>query len=275
MIAIAPTGSYFELDEAGFILNPCAFSKIDAELLPLVDELVNAYQRHLGDRLHAAYLRGSVPRGCAVSGISDLDVVGVLHREPPEEFVRWTTPGWAENEANQLLTDYPRLSGIDFAIAHRDLDFPGQNPSVKFVLKTQSLCVFGIDDSVDWPSYKLDRSIVFNYRWLQSEFELWKTTFAPQPNSAAKTRFLKSFAKTVVRAGFELVMEREGKFTVDLYPSFISFGRHYPQCKQLMESALFSFLNPNFSEGANVAWIEELLPLLITESRLLLDRQGK
>jgi uncharacterized protein len=275
VIALAPIGSYFELDEAGHLQNPCTYAKIDAALLPLVDELVNVYQRHCGDRLHAVYLRGSIPRGCAVSEVSDLDVVGIVHREPQEAFVRWASPVWADGEAKHLLAGYSGLSGIDFAIAHRDLDFPGQNPSLKFVLKTQGLCVHGVDDSLDWPQYKIDRSIAFNYRWLASEFEEWENTFAQQAPSTAKTSFLQSFAKTVVRAGFELVMEREGKFTVDLYPSFVSFGRHYPQSKHLMEAALLSFLNPKLSGGENVAWIKELLPLLISESHLVLSQQDK
>ncbi len=268
MIPITAIGSYFELDAAGHIQNPTASFKIDAALRPLVDALIATCLRQEGERLVAVYLRGSVPRGLYVPGVSDVDVVCILNPRPDEPFVRWGKPAWAQDAQDDLKHWGPIANLVDFAIAHRDLEIPGCNPSVKFVLKTQGLCVFGEDDTRHWPAYKADRYVAFHFKWLASELEIWKTTYENQPASPEKVQFLQGFAKTVLRVGFELVMEREGRYTVDLYPCLVSFARHYPHSRPAMEAALHCFLNPTESQGSARQWIDAVVPLLMVETRL-------
>ncbi len=43
--------------------------------------------------------------------------------------------------------------------------------------------------------------------------------------------------KRTVRIGFELVMEKEQCFTLDLYPCYEMFSKHYPEkSKEMMEA---------------------------------------
>jgi len=50
--------------------------------------------------------------------------------------------------------------------------------------------------------------------------------------------------KMLIRCGFELVLEQEGKYTFDLYPAVQSFIKYYPKQAENMEKALFYYLNP-------------------------------
>lgn len=262
MKTIEPIGAFFELDAEGCIINPTARDKVAPIFWPAIDAIIAAYRREVGSRLHAIFLRGSVPRGMSVDGVSDLDVVGLMHQLPGEEFIRWAKPTWAEEVADDLVARHPFLQKIDFAIAHRDAEVTERSRLVRFVLKTQGLCIWGVDDTVDWPSFKIDRSIAFHYRWLASELVQWRTTFSRMAHSPERTIFLSSLAKTVLRAGFELVMEREGRFTVDLYCCLQCFGAHYPQHAQEMEDALLTFLNAEDADENSTAWIEVLVPFL-------------
>lgn len=50
--------------------------------------------------------------------------------------------------------------------------------------------------------------------------------------------------RLLIRAGFELVMERAGCYTHDLYPSYSTFIRYYPQHQKAMRQALEWAINP-------------------------------
>jgi hypothetical protein len=265
---ITPSGELFALDAQGCILNPTAFSKIDPAFLPLVPALIACYQRHHGDDLYAVYLRGSVPRGMPLSSIADIDVVGILACNDHAQFIRWASPPWAATEMEGLSARYPMTQQIDFAIAHRDEAMPGRNASVKMMLQTQGLCVFGTDDSADWPRCRADRNAAFNHRWLAAELQHWHAQYAGRPATTAQSAFLKSLAKTTIRAGFELVIERSGSYTVDLYPCMQAFGRYYPAQKGDMEDVMRTFLDPTITDSGALDWIERLLPLLISEAIL-------
>jgi len=72
------------LDERGRIRREGDLSRIDAAFAPLITQATPAVRRLLDQRLHSIYLYGSVPRGTAVVGQSDLDLEVVLHSEPTE-----------------------------------------------------------------------------------------------------------------------------------------------------------------------------------------------
>ena len=51
---------------------------------PVVADVRGQVAARFGTRLHSAYLYGSIPRGAAVPGLSDLDAVILLRDEPPD-----------------------------------------------------------------------------------------------------------------------------------------------------------------------------------------------
>lgn len=71
--------------------------------------------------------------------------------------------------------------------------------------------------------------------------------------------------KILVRSGFELVMEREQRYTTCLYWCYRSFASHYPGRAALMERALFFYLNPSGSP-------DDLLPLARDLGEWLVDQ---
>ncbi len=72
------------LDQRGRIRREGRLSWIDPVFLPLVSTTEVELRNLFGKRLHSIYLYGSVPRGTAVQGRSDLDVSVVLHDQPTD-----------------------------------------------------------------------------------------------------------------------------------------------------------------------------------------------
>src|SRR4029077_14877519 len=70
-------GIYMPLDSEGYLVNDCP-----VDLQPLwrgvVEEIAASYQKYLQERLHSAYVRGSVARGTAITYFSDVDTFAIL-----------------------------------------------------------------------------------------------------------------------------------------------------------------------------------------------------
>ncbi len=71
------------LDQDGLIMREGSLSRVPATFAPVVDaarrQIAAAFDER---RLHSAYLYGSIPRGTAIPGVSDLDLMLALHHEP-------------------------------------------------------------------------------------------------------------------------------------------------------------------------------------------------
>ena len=72
------------LDVDGYIVNPCT-DTIQHSYKGLVDHSCQLIRSLLQDRLHSIYLYGSVARGAAVEGKSDLDLVVLFQSKPSDQ----------------------------------------------------------------------------------------------------------------------------------------------------------------------------------------------
>ncbi|GAB2736846.1 hypothetical protein GCM10010442_67210 [Kitasatospora kifunensis] len=71
------------LDQDGLIVREGALSKVPTEFAPVVEAARAGIAAAFGpERLDSAYLYGSIPRGTAVPGRSDLDLLLALHHRP-------------------------------------------------------------------------------------------------------------------------------------------------------------------------------------------------
>ena len=73
------------LDHEGTIAREGALDRVPAAFVPVVDGArAHITETFDGTRLHSAYIYGSIPRGTAIPGVSDLDLQLALHHEPTE-----------------------------------------------------------------------------------------------------------------------------------------------------------------------------------------------
>lgn len=180
------------------------------------------------------FLRGSLARGVFVEGQSDIDFIGLIK---DSEIKLEPVPG-SQIINSDLKARFSLDSDFELLVSGRTDNIPEDYPALAMILKTQSLCISGIDFSKRLPKYKPGRELMINYKWLASDVKNFLS------NSGNQIRENKSILKGIIRSGFELVLEREGQYTVDLYPSMVSFGKYYPEKRHYMEEILHFYLNP-------------------------------
>lgn len=235
---IRPHGRCYPVDANGF-LRPDAHETLVPPLWqPLVAAAVAAYQAHLGSALHSVYLRGSVPRGLAIPGVSDLDTFAVVDRPVDET---WTGPVAAELGA--LL---PSCTHVELHIEERRVLTDPQHWLGR-VLSFQSVCVWGPSLIDGVPPYRPDDRVLSHLPLLTSDLRdarAWLDD--PEEEVASIAGWI---ARRTIRSGMELVVARSGRFARDLWPCLQAFSEHYPAHRATMEDVVRMALAPTGTRG--------------------------
>ena len=101
------------LDLDGFIEREGSLERVPSAFEPVVDMARSAIADAFGpEYLHSAYLYGSIPRGTAVPGVSDLDALLVLRGEPaPADRIV------ATSLEDTLNAQFPQINGAGIGLA--------------------------------------------------------------------------------------------------------------------------------------------------------------
>ncbi|GAB4214946.1 MAG: hypothetical protein OHK0012_13990 [Synechococcales cyanobacterium] len=264
-------GSFFALDTDGYVINPCELGLITSPWQDLVVALRQSCVSQLGASLHSLYLRGSVARGRGILGVSDLDAVAVLNLEPGS-----LQPDFLPLR-QALQRTFPWCQGIEI------LGIPLAtvwDPPVAALLKTQALCLAGMDLRPQLPPVKPGLALV-THAWtlrrdLQQVLAEWRQmSQIPPPSLTQRVRRRCGWlARRMVRSGFELVMERENTFTRDLYPCYAVFAKYYPQQERSMAKALELAIMPSANRAGLVVFVQQWGRWLVTEIDRVLAAPG-
>jgi hypothetical protein len=248
------------LDRGGFIKREGDLARIPSAFTPLVDavkaEVTAAFgpASPRGGCLHSAYLYGSIPRGTASPGVSDLDLLLVLQHEPTS----------AERAA---------VTGIEQAL---DARFPQINGAGILLLSTATvlselerhdlgwfvacLCtpLLGDDLGRRLPRYRPTSLLARETNGdLGDTLPLWRRRLAEAATDNGRRALSRLAGRRIVRTGFTLVMPRWGGWTSDLAESAAVFGQYYPARREQMRIAAAAARTPTASEP--------VLSMLITD----------
>lgn len=264
-----PIGRWFDLDAEGFIVNPAAWERVPAPVRPVVARVGGVYRRHFGAALHSVYVRGSIVTGGAVRGFADLDTFALVRSDPAEGHVRWWEPPWAEPESQRLGTAAGWLTGTDFAKASYHDDLDAHNATLAAAIVTQALCVAGADIGPRLRPRRPGPDMFLDYlRVGDAVAALEAIALERTPSDVER---LRAALKRLLRVGFELVMEREGRYTTSVYLACESFGAHHPEHRDSMRRVLELYLEQEADRELPLGAIVELLPL----ARWLADAAGR
>ena len=106
------------------------------------------------------------------------------------------------------------------------------------MVKTQSLCIFGNDLGETIPSFLPNKKMILNLTWLENDVNDFLQ------KEKINTQDCQDITKNLIRSGFELVMEKEQKFTTDLYLCYKVFSKFFPNKENEMREMLHLYLNP-------------------------------
>jgi hypothetical protein len=259
MIEVKAHGTFIETDADGYLCNPSSFDKLQPAWLDLIESAKDTYLTHCAAQLHSIYLRGSVARGAAVPGISDLDSFAVL-----KPGITDADSSWEDEAIRTLQTDHPITNDIEFDLwpYEEALD---RSHVYSFVLKTFGLSLHGPDLTDQIEPFKPNAEIMHQVRNLAEGLAAFEAELAVETDPVEIAGAGAWLMKRIVRSGFELVMEHEGTYTRDLYPCYATFAKYYPQQKAAMRQALEWAINPIADKAAYQAFVADFGAWLLAE----------
>lgn len=255
---IAPKG----LDAQGYIEREGSLGRIPQPFRPVVAGARDRVLDLFGPRLHSAYLYGSIPRGTARVGRSDLDLLLALRGEPTDadrEGVR---------ELGEALDkEFPQIDGVGTLLYSRDLllSEPERHDLGWFVA---CLCtpLLGDDLAEYLPRYRPDTLLA---RETNGDLSLllprWRERIEAADLDETRTRLVRFMSRHLVRTAFTLVMPRWNGWTSDLTEMAEVFGAYYPERAEQLRTAAVLGHTPTADTAALRTYVDDLGPWLADE----------
>ncbi|NJQ06163.1 nucleotidyltransferase [Streptomyces lonarensis] len=215
-----------------------------------------------GGRLHSVYLYGSIPRGTAVPGRSDLDVLLALHTDP-------APADRADADAVESAIDaaFPQVVGGGILLASATT-LTGELERYDLGFFVACLCtpLLGEDLAAQLPAY---RPTALLARETNGDLHLalpgWRARAAEAGTDADRRVLTRLVARRVVRTGFTLVMPDWGGWTSDLDRSAELFARQYPDHAERMRTAAAAGRAPTGDPTVLAMLLDDLGPWLAAE----------
>ncbi|WP_086822811.1 nucleotidyltransferase [Streptomyces sp. NRRL B-24572] len=244
------------LNPDGTIAREGALDRVTAEFAPVVEAARGRISRAFGpDRLHSAYLYGSVPRGTAVAGVSDLDVQLALHGEPTE-----ADRAAARELESALDRELPQIDGAGILLSStRVLLSELERHDLGFFVACLCTPLLGPDLAEELPPYRPTSLLA---RETNGDLALLLPGWRARPAGRALGRRV---GRRLVRTGFTLVMPRWGGWTSDLDRSAEVFGTYYPERAEQMRLAAEAGRSPSPDPAVLDLLVEDLAPWLAAE----------
>ncbi|MFE7035963.1 nucleotidyltransferase domain-containing protein [Streptomyces sp. NPDC057621] len=263
------------LDAQGYIEREGSLGLVPAAFRPVVASARDRVLDVFGARLHSAYLYGSIPRGTARVGRSDLDLLLVLREEPTE-----ADRADARTLDEALDKEFTRIDGAGTLLAGRaqvlsDLE----RHDLGWFVACLCTPLLGEDLAEELPRYRPDTLLARETngelalllpRWRERIAEVTAAAGADGPQEAALRPLVRHMSRHLVRTGFTLVMPRWNGWTSDLAEMAEVFAAYYPEldrprrAAQLREAAVLGH-EPVGDRAVLRSYVDDLGPWLAEE----------
>ncbi|WP_338896906.1 nucleotidyltransferase domain-containing protein [Streptomyces sp. TG1A-60] len=266
---MAETGRRRGLDSRGYIEREGSLGRVPGAFRAVVAVARDQVLSMLAARLHSAYLYGSIPRGTARPGRSDLDLLVAL-REEPTEADRAETRVLDET----LDKEFPQIDGARTLLVSRarvlsDLE----RYDLGWFVACLCTPLLGEDLAEDLPRYRPDSLLARETNGdLALHLPRWRERIAEASTDEARRSLVRGYSRRLVRTGFTLVMPRWNGWTSDLREMAEAFGEYYPERAAQMRTAAVAAYEPGAVSGGPVAhaavlrsYVDDLGPWLAEE----------
>jgi uncharacterized protein len=214
------------LDPEGYIVPEADLANVQPEYRGVPQAAADLLVRELGPRLHSGYLYGSVVRGNAVPGRSDLDLVAVLWT-PAEAADRLA----ARRAEQDLVARFPLLASAGVGLTHlREATSSRQRYGWQVFLRDLSVCVWGEDLRPGLPRTRPSAAVAAAFHEdtpavLARAREALRTRTDPE----AVRHDCRVAARRMVQAGFAVAMARDGVWATVLEEQAAAVGAAFPR----------------------------------------------
>ncbi|WP_164217059.1 nucleotidyltransferase domain-containing protein [Virgibacillus sp. YIM 98842] len=224
----------YGLDQNGYILSDVAADKISADYDACIKESVHQLSKLFPKKLHSVYVYGSVARGDAAYGTSDLDLLALFHgtlQKVDKEEVKGLSQKLSETY-HYLVRD------VGVAMADYDYVIHPMNYYEQAFLKELCVCVHGEDLRGRFGPYKLSPEVAISFNGDIGEV-LDRTM--KRLSSAAEKDFkilTQNFARKLIRTCYSMVMARSQIWTTRLREQSEVFIQYFPDKEPTIRTLL-------------------------------------
>lgn len=250
-MAIRPIGRILYADRDGYLPQADCSRALPPDWQPLAKAAVEACRTCLGDRFHSVYVRGSVARGTAVPGVSDIDMVALAAGAMPDG-----ANARLDDLAAQLLRQYPIASGVELVVLpEQEFLSATRYRSLRFAISLDGYPLAGRDVRARLARPRLGPEAVMHAH----QVPRWRSTalrrLAAEGTEEDVRLTCRWVMKRILRSAFELVMFEINGYTRDLYPCARLAARAFP-CR---ENALWTALDLAVNPTGDKAFIADVL----------------
>lgn len=253
---LRPIGRFAPTDADGALIRDASWAQVPEAWRPLALALRDLYLDHCGHNLHSVYLRGSVPRGLAIPGVSDLDSFALVHDRAAQD------TSWTEQASVALGAAYPFCAGVEVLVLGVDAALAA--PGWVLTLATQAVCLHGEDLLPRLPRLRPGRDLRVFLPRLDRDL---RVAARDLDEGEAVDEICRWICKRILRAGLERFLEEEGAWSRDLWLCYDVFARHCPERAAPMLETLRLAVEPTRDRAA-------LQALLDGHGRWLADQAG-
>ncbi len=186
-------------DENGYIMKFASKDSINSDYMILIEDLIEILKYNIGNKLHSIYVYGSVGRGKAILGKSDIDLCIVI-KIPLNEIEL----GNLEKDKEKFLIRNKNVPKVDFDIGViDDVLNPDNLYYWGFWIKHICSCLYGEDLSFEFSKMSPNRNICksLNGDIIETLLEYRELIVKDDFNDAT----LKSILKRIIRGAYCLV----------------------------------------------------------------------
>ncbi|WP_329219741.1 nucleotidyltransferase domain-containing protein [Streptomyces sp. NBC_01485] len=251
------------LDPQGHIVREGSLARVPHAFRPVVVAARERIPEAFGARLHSAYLYGSIPRGTARVGRSDLDLLVVLRAEPTDAD---RSDGRALDEA--LDEEFPQIDGGGtLLVSHARVLSELERHDLGWFVACLCTPLLGEDLAEHLPRYRPDSLLA---RETNGDLALflprWRERIAAAGDSDdARRPLIRFMSRHLVRTAFTLVMPRWNGWTSDLHEMAEAFGAYYPQRAEQLRAAAVLGYEPTGDRAVLTSYVDDLGPWLAQE----------
>ncbi|MCD9875300.1 nucleotidyltransferase domain-containing protein [Streptomyces guryensis] len=251
------------LDPQGYIAREGSLARVPHAFRAVVAAARDRLLEVFGARLDSAYLYGSVPRGNARVGRSDLDLLVALREEPTD----------ADREATRALgeavdKEFPQIDGVGTLLYSR-ARLLSELETYDLGWFAACLCtpLLGEDLAEYLPRYRPDSLLA---RETNGDLALllprWRQRIAEaEDTDQARRPLVRFMSRHLVRTGFTLVMPRWNGWTSDLAEMAEAFGAYYPERAGQLRAAAALGYEPDGDPAVLRSYVDDLGPWLAEE----------
>jgi hypothetical protein len=251
------------LDAQGRIAREGSLGRVPHAFRPVVATARDRLPGLFGTRLNSAYLYGSIPRGTARVGRSDVDLLVALREDPTD-----ADRAQAQALDKALDTEFPQIDGAGTLLFSRDrLLSDLERYDLGWFVACLCTPLLGEDLAAHLPRYRPDSLLA---RETNGDLALflprWRGRIAATDGTETALRPLVRFmSRHLVRTAFTLVMPRWNGWTSDLQEMAEAFAAYYPERAEQIRSAAVLGREPHGDPTVLRSYVDDLGPWLADE----------